>query len=62
MKTFKINREIGISRQLDNLGRIVIPKEYRKQFNIKSNNRFSVLAAELEDGEIVFVLRFEQDK
>ena len=29
----KMNNEIGINKEIDNLGRLVIPKEMRKLFN-----------------------------
>ena len=28
-------KETGVSRRIDELGRIVIPKEYRRQLNLK---------------------------
>lgn len=38
----------GIKRHLDNLGRIVIPMEFRKELNIKRKDKLSIYL--LEDG------------
>lgn len=38
----------GLSRQLDNLGRIVIPMAYRKELNINGKDKLSIYL--LEDG------------
>lgn len=34
MKKIKIGETIGIKRRFDELGRIVIPKEFRNEFDI----------------------------
>lgn len=38
----------GLKRRLDNLGRIVIPMEFRKELNIKREDKLSIYL--LEDG------------
>lgn len=35
---------IGIIKNIDSLGRIVIPKEYRKAFGLKTNESIEILA------------------
>ena len=40
----------GIERQIDHLGRVVIPIEYRKKLGIKNNSKVFIL---LEDGKII---------
>lgn len=35
---------IGIIKNIDSLGRIVIPKEYRKAFGLKINESIEILA------------------
>lgn len=40
-----------MNRGIDNLGRIVIPKEIRKKLNIKKNDRLNI---ECKDNSIIF--------
>lgn len=40
-----------MNREIDNLGRIVIPKEMRKKLNIKKNDRLNI---ECKDNSIIF--------
>ena len=42
----------GIVRRIDDLGRIVIPKEIRKQLNIKEGDPLEVYTT--KDGEVIF--------
>jgi AbrB family transcriptional regulator, transcriptional pleiotropic regulator of transition state genes len=42
----------GIRRKMDSLGRVVIPKDIRKQFNILEKDHFSILIDE-EKKEII---------
>lgn len=42
---------LGLPRSMDNLGRIVIPKEWRDVFGWKSNHRFKIYA--FENGDIL---------
>jgi len=49
----KINT--GIRRKMDNLGRVVIPKDIRKQFNIFEKDHFSIFVDE-EKKEITLKL------
>ena len=37
---------IGIVRNMDSLGRIVIPKEFRRVFGLKENEAIEILATE----------------
>lgn len=37
---------IGIVRNMDSLGRIVIPKEFRRVFALKENEAIEILATE----------------
>ena len=48
MKEINIGETKGIIRKLDNLGRIVFPKEFRKSLNIKSNDKLEIFL--LKDG------------
>lgn len=41
----------GIVRRMDDLGRIVFPKELRKQMGLKENDPFELGIAETEDGQ-----------
>ena len=36
----------GIVRPIDKLGRIVIPKEYRRMLNIKDNDMLEIIACD----------------
>lgn len=47
-------------RKIDDLGRIVIPKEYRKQLGINSNDELNI---KLEDNSLILTKRiFEREK
>ena len=37
-----MKRDTGMSRKVDELGRIVIPKEIRDKFGIKTNDRMDI--------------------
>lgn len=37
---------IGIVRKMDSLGRVVIPKEFRRVFRLKTNEAIEILATE----------------
>ena len=37
-----MKKDTGMSRKVDELGRIVIPKEIRNKFNIKKNDRLDI--------------------
>jgi len=41
----------GMVRRMDNLGRILVPKEYRKELGLETDNRIEITA--LEDGLLV---------
>lgn len=45
----------GIVRRIDDLGRIIIPKEIRRKFNIKEGDALELFIDE-KDGEITFKL------
>lgn len=45
----------GIVRRIDDLGRIVIPKEVRRKFQIKEGDALELFIDE-KDGEIIFKL------
>jgi AbrB family transcriptional regulator (stage V sporulation protein T) len=47
----RIMKVTGIVRKLDTLGRIVIPREYRKMHKIKESDPLEIIA--LENGDIV---------
>lgn len=51
MKKYSLKKSIGILRQVDKLGRIVIPKEIRDIFDIKIGSLLDVQANEL--GEVI---------
>ena len=40
----------GIEREIDKLGRVVIPMEFRKQLGIESDSKVSICLA---DGEVI---------
>ena len=42
---------IGIIRKVDNLGRVVIPKEYRKFFHLEKNEEVCLI--DTEDGILI---------
>lgn len=37
-----MKKDTGMSRKVDELGRIVIPKEIRNKFNIKTNDKMDI--------------------
>ena len=37
-----MKKDTGMSRKVDELGRIVIPKEIRNKFDIKTNDRLDI--------------------
>ena len=43
--------KLGIVRKMDSLGRVVIPKEYRKLYNIEKNGGIVLVAQ--EDGILI---------
>lgn len=45
-KNKSIKNNVGIERKLDDLGRLVIPKEMRNQLNFGENERLSILLFE----------------
>lgn len=49
----------GMIRRLDNLGRILIPMEYRKELDLKKND--SIEIAILEDGILIRLPRAEAE-
>ncbi|MGL5973534.1 MAG: AbrB/MazE/SpoVT family DNA-binding domain-containing protein [Oscillospiraceae bacterium] len=48
-------KSIGIVRQLDELGRIVLPMELRKTFNIKSKDPLEIYV----DGDSIILRKYE---
>lgn len=42
----ELGETIGIRRNIDNLGRVVIPKELRKTLNIKDNDTLEIFATQ----------------
>lgn len=46
MKDINVGETRGINRNLDNLGRIVIPKEFRKSLNILNNEKLEIFLTE----------------
>lgn len=47
-----MKKDTGMSRKVDELGRIVIPKEIRNKFDIKTNDRLGIY---VENGIISLV-------
>ena len=45
------NNTIGIIRDMDDLGRVVIPKELRRNINVKEGDKFEIFAT--SNGEII---------
>ena len=45
------NNTIGIIRGMDDLGRVVIPKELRRNINVKEGDKFEIFAT--SNGEII---------
>lgn len=52
-----LKKSIGITKKVDNLGRVVIPKEYRRLFEIESGDRVEILA--IEEGIIIRIPHIE---
>ena len=50
---------IGESRNVDSLGRIVIPKKIRNLFNIKNKDLFDVYIA--DNNKIIFIKHIEEE-
>lgn len=48
MKTPKVGETMGIIRRLDDLGRVVLPKEIRKNLKIKEGDEVEIFG--LKDG------------
>ena len=48
----------GIVRPIDKLGRIVIPKEYRKMFEIKDNDMLEIIAC--DEGLLIRIPKTER--
>lgn len=46
MEEIKKGKQIGLIRNIDNLGRIVIPKEYRKSLNIECGDSLEIFLHE----------------
>ena len=44
---------IGITRKMDNLGRVTIPKEYRRFFKMERNHNVEIIAT--DDGILIRV-------
>lgn len=44
-------KHTGIARRMDDLGRIVFPKEFRRQMGLKDGDPFELGIAETEDGQ-----------
>ena len=49
-------KSIGIVRRIDELGRIVIPKELRKKFNIKDGESVEIFT---DDGNLIVLKKYE---
>ena len=47
-----MKKDIGMSRKVDELGRIVIPKEIRNKFDIKTNDKLNIY---VENGVISLI-------
>lgn len=50
-------KSTGIVRQIDNLGRIVIPKEIRKRYNIQDNE--DALEIFVDDNDCIVLKKYE---
>ena len=48
MKTFNLGDTKGLTRKLDNLGRITLPKEFRDTLNINIKDKVEIYL--LQDG------------
>ena len=57
----KLNRknlkQVGIIRPMDNLGRIVVPMEFRKIMGVKQGDSFEQSLCKDENDEYVLVIR-----
>lgn len=53
MRVFKLGDTKGVKRKFDDLGRIVIPKEYRRELKIKEDVKGEVFL--LPDGLFIKV-------
>lgn len=54
-------RAVGIVRRIDELGRIVLPKELRDAMDIPVGTRLEFLTAAGEDGQAVVLRKFDPD-
>ncbi|MDR1704051.1 MAG: AbrB/MazE/SpoVT family DNA-binding domain-containing protein [Clostridiales bacterium] len=51
-------KPVGITRRIDNLGRIVIPMEYRREYNISPDSLIEIFL--YENG--IFMQPFKQEQ
>lgn len=56
----KTGKAVGVVRRVDDLGRIVIPKEIRKSMNIEEGDALEIFTT--YEGEIVIKPYFEKPK
>lgn len=50
-------KKVGIIRKIDELGRIVIPKEFRDNFNMKEGDKLEIIAD--KEGQVI-LKKFER--
>ena len=55
----KINAKEGLVRRVDDLGRIVIPKEMRQSMGISEGDPMSIMLKEFEDGMAVVISKYK---
>ena len=50
-------KAIGVIRRIDDLGRIVVPKEFRRTLNLKEGDPLELFVSEDSDGETLIVFK-----
>ncbi len=53
---FDVTPSKGLIRRIDDLGRIVIPKELRRQLRVTEGDPFSIMIKTLDDGKMCVVM------
>ena len=62
-----MKKDTGMSRKVDELGRIVIPKEIRDKFGIKTDDRMDIyvendMISLIKDSESIFYINRKEKK
>ena len=55
-----MGKYLGIVRTLDKLGRITVPKEYRKQYKLFDGTKMEIIAVPEQEGILIRKYKGEQ--